>query len=308
MAATDSGSTSTPAPAGTNSGGPPTRVATTERSEAIASSRTWPNGSTTLGRQSTSLAAIQSLTPPGEVHSGAPGQRAALGAVADEGEGAGAERSEGVGQAPHVLALVQGADEEKARAVCTGPPDALPRGDRVPTAEALEVDPRVDDHRATLDLRRPGEELPSEEARVRDHGPSATQGEAGGRAHGWARQVAHVAAVGHGHERRAGREGGERPGRAGGKQEVGKDDVGPEGPRAPHGLDREPGVLGAGATPNVDHRPLERVPLAVELPLDLRHEGAEIGVSRTGVHLGDEEDPHGAWRAGGRRSRSDPAN
>src|SRR5207253_2171049 len=40
---------STPAPDGTNSGGPPTLVATTERPHAIASSSACPNGSTRLG-------------------------------------------------------------------------------------------------------------------------------------------------------------------------------------------------------------------------------------------------------------------
>ena len=43
--ATSSGSTSTPASGGTNSGGPPIRVATTGRPHAIASSSAWPNGS-----------------------------------------------------------------------------------------------------------------------------------------------------------------------------------------------------------------------------------------------------------------------
>ena len=58
-ASSSSGSTSTPASGGTNSGGPPTRVATTERPEAMASSVARPNGSTRLGWQTTSAAAIQ---------------------------------------------------------------------------------------------------------------------------------------------------------------------------------------------------------------------------------------------------------
>ena len=45
-ASTSSGSTRTPASGGTNSGGPPIRVATTERPHAIASSSAWPSGST----------------------------------------------------------------------------------------------------------------------------------------------------------------------------------------------------------------------------------------------------------------------
>ena len=54
IASSSSGSTSTPASGGTNSGGPPTRVATTDRPHAIASSSAWPNGSTRLGWQTTS--------------------------------------------------------------------------------------------------------------------------------------------------------------------------------------------------------------------------------------------------------------
>ena len=57
IASSSCGSTSTPAPAGTNSGGPPTRVATTERAQAIASSVASPNGSTRLGWHTTSAAA-----------------------------------------------------------------------------------------------------------------------------------------------------------------------------------------------------------------------------------------------------------
>ena len=53
------GSTRTPDSGVTNSGGPPTVVATTERADAIASSVARPNGSTRLGWQTTSAAAIQ---------------------------------------------------------------------------------------------------------------------------------------------------------------------------------------------------------------------------------------------------------
>ena len=48
------GSTSTPASGGTNSGGPPTRVATTLRAARERFERAWPNGSTRLGWQRTS--------------------------------------------------------------------------------------------------------------------------------------------------------------------------------------------------------------------------------------------------------------
>ena len=58
------GSTSTPASGVTNSGGPPTRVATTERADAMASSVARPNGSTRLGWQTTSAAAIHAGTSP----------------------------------------------------------------------------------------------------------------------------------------------------------------------------------------------------------------------------------------------------
>ena len=55
-AGTSSGSTSTPDSAVTNSGGPPNRVATTERLHAIASSSAWPNGSSRAGPQTTAAA------------------------------------------------------------------------------------------------------------------------------------------------------------------------------------------------------------------------------------------------------------
>ena len=56
------GSTRTPAPGGTNSGGPPTLVATTDRPDARPSSVESPNGSTRLGWQTTSAAAIHAAT------------------------------------------------------------------------------------------------------------------------------------------------------------------------------------------------------------------------------------------------------
>ena len=49
-------------PRGTNSGGPPTLVATTDRPEARPSSVARPNGSARLGWQTTSAAAIQAAT------------------------------------------------------------------------------------------------------------------------------------------------------------------------------------------------------------------------------------------------------
>ena len=58
-ASTSSGSTRIPASGGTNSGGPPMRVATTERPQAIASSSAWPSGSIRLGWQRTWLVGEQ---------------------------------------------------------------------------------------------------------------------------------------------------------------------------------------------------------------------------------------------------------
>ena len=64
IASSSSGSTRTPASGVTNSGGPPTAVATTGRPHAIASSSAWPNGSTRLGWQTTSLAPMSSGMRP----------------------------------------------------------------------------------------------------------------------------------------------------------------------------------------------------------------------------------------------------
>ena len=113
--AASSGSTSTPASGGTNSGGPPIRVATTERPHAIASSSAWPNGSISAGPQTTSAA----LSQPGTSSCGtrpttrtpvAPLERGAQRPVADERQRAAAEPRERVGEPDDVLPLGERAD------------------------------------------------------------------------------------------------------------------------------------------------------------------------------------------------------
>ena len=110
---------------GTNSGGPPMLVATTERPQAIASSTAWPNGSIRLGWQTTCAAAIRAgssscgTTPASSTRS-RPSSCAPQRPVADEGQRPLAEPRERVGQPDDVLALGQRADAEEARAVRPG--------------------------------------------------------------------------------------------------------------------------------------------------------------------------------------------
>src|SRR3954465_7004644 len=115
MPASSSGSTRIPAPSGTNSGGPPTRVATTVRPHAIASRIAWPNGSMRLGAQTTSGARVYPGTsrcpgPPRvpaaarDANAVAPLETRSLRTVADEREAAALEARERVGEADDVLA------------------------------------------------------------------------------------------------------------------------------------------------------------------------------------------------------------
>ena len=120
-ASTSSGSTRTPASGGTNSGGPPMRVATTERPRGHPLEQRLPErldqarlaerrgssasrrGTSSCGTRPTSADAVAAL----ELRAQRP--------VADEGQRALAELRERVGEADDVLALLERADAEEAR-------------------------------------------------------------------------------------------------------------------------------------------------------------------------------------------------
>ena len=121
-ASSSSGSTSTPAPAATNSGGPPTRVATTERPDAMRLER---REAERLG-EARLADDIGGCDPAGdpvvidradEPDPGPALERAAQRAVADERERSLSSPLERAGEPQHVLALAQRADAEEPGSV-----------------------------------------------------------------------------------------------------------------------------------------------------------------------------------------------
>ena len=101
--------------------------------------------------------------------------------------------------------------------------------------------------------------------------------------------VAHVAAVRGDDERRATCERGDQTGR---DEEVRVDDVGLRRAATRPPRERQVAELPAGA--RVEHGELDLVAARDERALDLRDERPEVGRVRPGIHLRDEEDPHGA--------------
>src|SRR5207247_9333990 len=83
---------------------------------------------------------------------------------------------------------------------------------------------------------------------------------------------------------------GREPGR---NEEMGVDDVWLDFARARTGHARELEVPTLAAAPAVEHGAVELVPPAAQGALDLGDEDAEVRVARAGVHLRDEQDPHG---------------
>ena len=189
----------------TNSGGPPIRVATTERPHAIASRIDCPNGSISAGPHTTSAGGeprrhVRVRDAADDANARAAFETRAQRAVADERERAATELRERVREAHDVLALGQRSDMHERRRV--------ERRRRLDIGrEALEVDARVDD----LDLAARGGQLVLELAAQvvgdRDHRRCARD-DAGGRAAdaGDRADVAHVAAVRSDDERAAGRQ------------------------------------------------------------------------------------------------------
>ena len=288
------GSTRTPAAGMTNSGGPPTTVATTERSEAIASSSACPNGSTRLGWQTTSAAWIQRRTSscgtrPASVTRGLPSSCGAKRAVADEREPRPFQSLERLCEADDVLPLVERADAQISGAVAV-PAERGARLGLVAAAKALEVDAAVDDLDLAERARDARLELAAQVVRDGDDGVRAADDGLGGRLDAADRaDVADVAAVGGDDEWGARGEVGEQ---AGGDEVVGVDDVGlrPAGDGAGRRksrryLARPPPRLVSTARSSSWPRRAQR--------LDERdEERAVVGIVRPRPHLRDEEDPH----------------
>ena len=179
-----------------------------------------------------------------------------------------------------VLALGEAADRHERGPL--GRPSAAGRR----SAEALEVDARVDHDRLPARLGQLQLELAAEVVGDRDHRRSRADDaarvsarDAGNRA-----DVAHVAAVGGDDERRVDRRR-DQPRR---DEEVRPDDVGPRR-RAHLAPQLEEAPLAAAAP--VEHRELDLVPALAERQLQLRDEDAEVGVVGPRVHLRDEQDP-----------------
>ena len=171
-ASSSSGSTRTPASGVTNSGGPPTRVATTERADAIASSVASPNGSTRLGWQTTSEAAIQAGTvvvahAAGEPIPGRPSSAARSG-PSPTNVSVPSPRRSNARASRRTFFRSESAPRQRNAVPSALPADlgAAPR--RVARREALEVDAAVDDLGLPARLRHGCLEPVAEPARHRD--------------------------------------------------------------------------------------------------------------------------------------------
>ena len=204
------GSTSTPASGGTNSGGPPTRVATTDLPEAIAfqqrlaerldEGRLAEDGR--LGDVARHLVVRDSardldVRPALELR--------AERAVADENEAPAVERRERIREPHDVLPLDQAPDADENRAICSTCP--VPGTGYGLALEEREVDAAVDDFRLAAgfgDLRL---ELAAEVVGDGDQRRGSAGHEAGRGPDPWiGADVADVLAVGRGDERGAAEE------------------------------------------------------------------------------------------------------
>ena len=210
--------------------------------------------------------------------------------VARERERARAEPAERAREPDDVLALDQAADAKEG--------GALARGIAFrPELEALEIDATVDH----LDLpARVGDlrfQLASEVVGDGDDGDRTADDPAGGGCDtGNRTDVRHVLPVRRHDERSVRHDGGDQPGRS---QEMRVDDVGVEAARAAAGGRSKLCVTPRTAGSPVDHCALDLVSAGGELTLDLRDEGAEVGIGRARIHLRDEEDPHEKGRDAG---------
>ena len=209
--------------------------------------------------------------------------------VAGEGERSLAEACEGVGEADDVLPLVERADAEEARRA------RRRLGDR----EALAVDAARDDLDLAARLGQLRLELAAQVVGDADHRCRAPHDESGRRGDPRDRaDVADVPPVRGDDERRATGERGDQPG---GNEEVRVDHVGPARGVRPA---RESQVAELPARTRVEDGQLDLVAARLELVLDLRDERPEVRRVGPGVHLGDEQDAHGASVRGPRAMSS----
>ena len=277
------------------------RVATTERSLAIASRSACPNGSIVLGWQRTSHAATQPATSAWGIRPSDPdpipaGETRAQRPVADERELATLEPGEGIGEPDRALALLERSDEEVERPLAL--PAELGAGGRcVSPAKALQVDSAVDHVGSPVQLREPEEQLSAKVLRHANHraGPPDRQlrrePDPANRAD--VPNVPPVRGQNEGRTRGPRRDRRDRPCR---HEKMGVHDVRAEAPSRTHGVDAEARVLRPRPATPVDHGALELVPLRLQLVLDLGDEGAEVRIVRARVHLRDEQDAHaGRW-------------
>ena len=273
-----------PRPGGTNSGGPPMRVATTERPAAMPSSSACPSGSIRLGWQSTWLSASEARdlvvrhAADERARASRPSSCARSGAVAGEGERSLAEQRERVGEPHDVLALLERADAEEAR---------RPVGRRR-DREPLEVDAARDDLRLAARLGHLRLELAAQVLGDADDRRRAPHDEP--RRRGDARQladVAHVAAVRGDDERRARRRArrSARSARGSARRRRRAARRAASGARARgSGASRPRACRAPRARPRARARASARSTCATNVP--------RSGASGPGIHLRDEEDPH----------------
>ena len=262
-ASSSSGSTSTPASAGTNSGGPPTRVATTDRPDASASSADWPNGSTSDGWQTTSARGDLAGDPvvrdrAGELDAWPSLELAAQWPDADERQRSLAEPLERAREAHDVLPLRQRADADEPRPGAVGARASARKRSRSTPQSTTSVLPRASGTAASSRVAQPAETAITVCARrTTSRVASRTTGELGG--------VRDVLAVRGDDERRARQQRGREAGR---DEKVRVDDVRPEPARRPPDRGGEPKMPPLPAAAVVEHGALDLVAERGELPLE----------------------------------------
>ena len=230
--------------------------------------------------------------PPARVTPGRPSSSLAQRPVADEGEPPAAERGEGLGQTDDVLALDQRADAEEGRSLAVpaelAAASSAGRGENASRSTPQSATSIFGSAAGICSVRRPASQRElAITAEERPQHPAGGRGDARDPA-----QVGDVLAVGHDHQRRAGRAGGEGAGGAGGEEEMGEDDVGTEASCGCPRLADEAHVLRPRAAALADRGDLDLVPQCLDLPRQRNQEAAQVGLLRAGPHLGHLEDPH----------------
>ncbi len=292
MASSSAGSTSTPDSVVTNSGGPPTLVATTERPAAIASSVARPKGSSRLGWHTTSDAAIQLGTTswgtrPTTRMSGRPVRAPRKGPSPTKASEPSPRRSKARAETEDVLSFGEGAQTQEASAVGR-PLELRSRLLGVARREPVEIDSAVDHLGLAPRVRHSVDEPIAEPVRDRDDCGCASDDETRRRPYSRDRpDVLDILAVGGDDERGARRECRSEAGR---HEEVRIRDIGMEPSGGTCGVEEQGGVTRPTASV-VDDGAFELVAAIPKLALEVGDEDAEVRVARARVHLGDEEDP-----------------